>query len=149
MFEHANLDGSKYRTLAAVETFLQPEVLEFREGGADSAPRLQHGVAGDVLVERYLPAESVGTAWPHDSVAAPWWVVVDHPPHAGIVATFNESLGGIYKRVLNPEKNVVAFAEQGEEVVINAGVYSVVRAADSKELTGDSLVALRAAYYAN
>lgn len=149
MFEHTNLDGTKYRTLGATQAFLQPEVLEFRDGKVDKAPRLQHAVAGDLLVERYLPPEAKGDAWPHDQVAAPWWVVVDHPPHAGIVASFNEALGGTYKRKLNPQKNVVAFAENGEEVVMERGTYCVVRASDGKELSAASLLALRAAYFGN
>lgn len=148
MFEHENLDGNKYRVVNAVEPFIGAEVLEFRDGSADKAPRYQHAVAGDLLVERYLPPEPKGDSWPHDAVAAPWWVVVDHPPHAGIVASFNEAMGGTYKRKLNPERNVVAFAEKGEEVVMNAGTYTVVRSSDSKEISQSTLVALRSEYYA-
>ena len=95
MFEHKNLDGEKYRLVSAAESFLKGEVLEFRDGSAEKSPRQQNAVIGEALVERYLPPESIGDVWPHDKAATPWWLVVDHPPHAGIVAEFNQVMGGI------------------------------------------------------
>lgn len=152
MFEHKSLDGEKYRLLPASEGFVADQILEHRDPqkgqGITSASRYQHGVANALLVERYLPPETVGDAWPHDASATPWWTVVDNPPHAGIVAEYNEAFGGTYRRKLVPEKNVVAFAEKGEEVVLSKGTYTVIRSSDSQELTATSLLALRAAYYA-
>lgn len=148
MFEHSKLTGEKYRVVPAEQSFLQPEILEYREKGDDKSPRLQHAVAGTVLVDRYLPALAVGSRWPHDDLAEPWWNVVDHPPHAGIVADFNAANGGEYKRKLNPECNVVAFSDSGEQVVMQNGVYKMTRYSDGKEIAEPSLVALRRQYYA-
>lgn len=147
MFEHDQLNGTKFRLVDASEGFIASSILECREGSETSSPRRQYTVKGDVLVERYLPAESQGDAWPHDASASPWWNVVDHPPHAGIVAEFNEFQGGIYKRKLDPEKNVVAYAGEGEDVVMDNGVYKVVRASDGKEFEGPSLLSIRNQYY--
>ena len=144
MFEHAALNGEKHRLLKAVETFTVPEILESRE---TQAGRLQHTVVGALLVERYLPPEAKGDTWPHDAVGTPWWTVVSHPPHAGLVADFNSAMGGTYMRKLDPKKNVVAFAEQGEEVIMEKGEYAVVRIKDGQEIRKPDLVSLRAAYY--
>ncbi|MCG8313084.1 MAG: hypothetical protein MI976_07700 [Pseudomonadales bacterium] len=151
MFEHENLDGKKYRLLPANESFINDSVLENRElkpgDSVEAVSRQQHGVTGSVLVERFLPPESKGDSWPHDAVSAPWWEVVGHPPHAGIVADFNAAMGGAYHRELKPDANVVAYAEKGEEVVMSKGTYSLTRGSDGKELAAQSMVALRSAYY--
>lgn len=153
MFEHKELDGNSYRLLAATQANLSQQILEHRDnsGGRDltEVPRTQHGVIGNLLVERYLPAETVGAAWPHDAVAEPWWEVVSRPPHAGILADFNATAGGLYRRELAPSHNVVAFAQNGEEVVLDKGIYSVNRAADGERLSAPSLLALRAKYFAD
>ena len=151
MFEHKNLDGDKHRVLPAAEAFINEEVLETREPTngqqADSAGRHQHGVAGATLVERFLPPETVGDAWSSDP-HVPWWVVVVNPPHAGIVADFSKSKGGNYRHKWVTERNVVAFAEGGEEIVLEGADYLVARASDGQELRAPSLMKLRAAYYA-
>ncbi len=151
MFEHKELDGVKVRLLPATEAFINEEVLEKRESrnsdAIEAIARQQYGVVGSVLVERYLPPETVGTAWSHDP-GTPWWEVVGHPPHAGLVADFNKAKGGEYRRVLKTDNNVVAYAEQGEEVVFGAGEYKVVRKSDSAALSAASLAKLRTAYYA-
>lgn len=151
MFEHNNLDGIKNRCVPATESFIAADVLEIREAkeGKDASHigRQQYGVANGVLVERYLPPEAAGDAWSHDAVAAPWWDVVGHPPHAGIVADYNAANGGAYKRRLDKSNNVVAFTQGGEEVTMAGGIYSVVRKSDGQTYSGPTLVALRAAYY--
>lgn len=152
MFEHKNLDGVTARLLPPVEGFVQAEVLEIREPKAGEEPttaaRTQYGVIDGVLVERYLPPETVGAAWAHDPVAAPWWEVVGHPPHGGLVADYNKASGGEYRRKLDPANNVVAYAQNGEAVTMTAGTYKVVRKTDSVELIKSTIPALRAAYYA-
>lgn len=145
MFEHAEIKGEKHRVLAAAEPFTAPEILESRE---TAAGRLQHTVVSALLVERYLPPEPKGDTWPHDAVGTPWWTVVARPPHVGLVADFNSAMGGTYIRKLDPKKNVVAFAAQGEEVLMDKGEYCVVRASDNQEIRKLNLVALRASYYA-
>ena len=149
MFEHKYLDGEKHRLLASSQEFLKESILESREpipgGSVAKAPRLQHAVAGSVLVERYLPPEGVGESWSHDPGAI-WWEVVGHPPHGGIVADFNKEIGGEYHRKLAPDHNIVAYAEKGEEVVLTGGEYKVTRA-DGEDLTANTLSALRSAYY--
>jgi hypothetical protein len=65
----------------------------------------------------------------------------------GIIAKFNESQGGKHRIPLNKENNVVAFAASGETVVLKQGQYFVTREKDSKEITADSLVETRRAYY--
>lgn len=151
MFEHKSLDGDKHRVLPAWEAFVNEEVLETREPkngeGLDAAGRHQHGVVGETLVERFLPPETVGNAWSYDA-HTPWWVVVVNPPHAGIVADFSKAKGGLYRHKWVKECNVVAFAEGGEEIVLEGAEYAVTRAADGQELRAPSLMKLRAAYYA-
>ncbi|TGD73513.1 hypothetical protein E4634_10815 [Mangrovimicrobium sediminis] len=151
MFEHTQLDGEKHRVLATQSDYLQPEVLEIREPKngqpVDKACRTQFGVVGEVLVERYLPSEATGEAWPHDSAGSPWWSVVGHPPHGGIVADFNKYIGGAYHRQLDPANNIVAYAEQGEAVVFDGSDYVVTRKSDEQELRGPQLIALRQQYY--
>ncbi|MEC8809713.1 MAG: hypothetical protein VXY23_00250 [Pseudomonadota bacterium] len=151
MFEHKSLDGDKHRVLPAWEAFVKEEVLETREPkngeGLDAAGRHQHGVVGETLVERFLPPETVGNAWSYDA-HTPWWVVVVNPPHAGIVADFSKAKGGLYRHKWVKERNVVAFAEGGEEIVLEGAEYAVTRAADGQELRAPSLMKLRAAYYA-
>lgn len=152
MFEHKNLDGNKYRVLSTDKPWMKPEILEVREpksGQDDSAAaRTQYAVIGETLVERHLPPESVGDAWQFDSVASPWWEVVGHPPHGGIVADFNAYIGGQYERELDPANNVVAFAEQGEAVTFDGSAYKVKREGDAADLSGMPLKSLRQSYYA-
>lgn len=145
MFEHAEINGERYRALSTTEPFTAPAILESRE---TTAGRLQHTVIKSLLVERYLPPENKGDAWPHDAVASPWWTVVARPPHVGLVADFNAAMGGAYLRKLDPKKNVVAFAQQGEDIIMDNGDYVVVRASDGAEIRQPNLVALRAAYFA-
>ena len=152
MFEHKNLDGATHRVLPALEAFVNEEVLETREPKnglpVDAAGRHQHGVVGETLVERFLPPETVGNAWSYDP-HTPWWVVVVNPPHAGIVADFSKSKGGSYRHKWVKERNVVAFAEGGEEIVLDGTDYVVTRSSDSQELRAPSLMKLRSAYYAS
>lgn len=152
MFEHKDLDSVRARLLPPIEAFVQAEVLELREPKTGDEPtaaaRTQYGVIDGVLVERYLPPETVGTAWAHDAFAAPWWEVVGHPPHGGIVADYNKASGGAYRRKLDPANNIVAYAQEGEAVTMAAGTYKVVRKNDSAELIKLTITALRAAYYA-
>ncbi len=151
MFEHDAIDNKKLRLVAANDTFINESILELREPkngqSLESTSRQQHAVAGTVCVERFLPPESIGDAWPHDAKAAPWWEVVGHPPHGGVIASFNTALGGAYKRQLDPKKNVVAYAGAGEEVILDKTEYVVVRGSDQQELRASSMLALRAAYY--
>ena len=152
MFEHETIDNQKLRVLPASDTFVNQDVLELREPkngqGLEVTSRLQHAVVGNVLVERFLPPESIGDTWPHDASAAPWWEVVSHPPHGGVVAKFNAALGGSYQRELDPKHNVVAFAGNGEEVLMEKAEYVVVRNSDQQALRAPSILALRKAYYA-
>lgn len=150
MFEHKELDGERKRVLAATEAFVSPSILEVREAlktenAADSA-RYQYAVVETRPVERYLPPETIGDRWAHDATDVPWWEVVNNPPHAGLVADFTKSEGGIRYAPLNKDKNVVAFTSQGEEVLLKNAQYLVVRKSDGKELLAPSLVALRKAY---
>jgi len=151
MFEHQAIDNQKLRLLPASDAFINESVLEVREPkngqSLEKAARQQHAVAGTVVVERFLPPESTGDAWPHDACAAPWWEVVGHPPHGGVVADFNNALGGAYRRELDPKKNIVAYAAAGEDVILAKGQYSVVRSSDQQELSAPTLLKLRAAYY--
>lgn len=151
MFEHKDLDGNKHRTLTANQPFVSSDILETREpknGQAiSSAARAQHAVVEGILVERFLPPEAVGDKWDYEPSTA-WWEVVGHPPHGGIVADFNSNQGGAYQRELNPEDNVVAFAEDGEKVIMTGSEYKVTRSKDSTELVKPSFIELRQAYYA-
>lgn len=151
MFEHTQLDGEKCRLITIPGDIVKPEVLEIREPKNDTpldkTCRTQYGVVEEVLVERYLPSESTGDSWAHDNVAAPWWNVVGHPPHGGIVADYNKYIGGAYLRTLNPDHNVVAFAAGGEAVTFDGTTYHVTRKTDNVELSGGQMVALRVQYY--
>ncbi len=151
MFEHKLLDGQTHRMLDMSGSIVNAEVLEVREPRNNSpiekTCRYQYGVVDAVLVERYLPAESSGDRWAHDSVAVPWWNVVGHPPHGGIVADYNKYIGGAYLRTLDPQKNVVAFAEAGEPVTFDGSNYSVIRQSDNAELSGRRMLELRQQYY--
>lgn len=154
MFEHQKLDGETFRVMPASETFLNGEVLELRETiGAEKDPnrinRVQYSVAGERLVERCLPPQSVGDRWGYDNADAPWWSLVNNPPHAGLVADFNSSLGGKQRVALDTAHNVIALAAKGEEVIMDSGgEYTLTRASDSKELRAKSMLELRQAYYA-
>ena len=151
MFEHKLLDGDKYRIVTASSDYLKPEILEIREpknsAPSDNTCRNQYAVVGEVLVERYLPPAASGERWAHEAFASPWWSVVGHPPHGGIVADFNKYIGGAYQRTLNPGENVVAYAESGEPVTFDGGAYSVTRKADAQALRGAKLGELRKLYY--
>ncbi|MFV8816603.1 hypothetical protein [Haliea sp. E17] len=152
MFEHKLLNGETCRMLDMPGAIVKAEVLEIREpknnNALDKVCRYQYGVVDEVLVERYLPSESTGDCWSHDSVAAPWWNVVGHPPHGGIVADYNKYLGGAYLRTLDPANNVVAYAEAGEPVIFDGSNYSVTRQSDSAELSSRRMLELRRHYYA-
>lgn len=149
MFEHKDLDGEKHRVLPPVEAFIKQEVLETREpklgNPISGVGRQQYGVTGEVLVERFLPPETVGEAWSYDP-GTPWWLVVGNPPHAGIVADFNRDKGGTYRRKLSPDHNVVAYADEGEEVLLQVGEYVLTRKSDNQELRQQTLALLRDAY---
>ncbi len=151
MFEHKLLDGQNHRMLDIPDTIVKPEVLEIREpknnNPLEKTCRYQYGVVEEVLVERYLPSESTGDRWAHDAVAEPWWNVVGHPPHGGIVADYNKYIGGAYLRTLDPQNNVVAYAEAGEPVTFDGSNYCVTRQSDSAELKGNRMLALRQQYY--
>ena len=153
MFEHDKLDGKRHRVLETEGPGTVGEVLESREPQngkpVEAAGRLQNAVRDGVCLERVLPPEAMGDRWPHDAVASPWWEVVSHPPHGGIVADFNEKMGGTYRRRLDPSRHVVAFAEGGEEVVLVGREYRVTRSRDETEVCAPSLEQLRATYYAN
>ena len=152
MFEHASLDGERCRVVNAAQAFLKPEVLELREPKnsltAAQSCRTQYAVVEDVLDERYLPPETQGDSWNHDGSAAPWWMVVGHPPHGGVVADFNKYIGGSYKRELKPDNNIVAFAESGEAIVYDGSEYALTRGSDSTEIRGKKISELRQRYYA-
>lgn len=151
MFEHKLLDGDKYRVITVTDEFVKPEVLEVRESPngtpTDKTCRYQYGVVEEVLVERYLPPEASGEVWAHDNVDVPWWNVVGHPPHGGIVADYNKYIGGTYHRKLDPENNVVAYAASGEPVTYDGSEYHVTRQSDNSALHSNHMVALRVQYY--
>lgn len=149
MFEHKELDGTQNRLIPPTEGFLAGEVLECREGKLEPEQnnRAQFGVVGDRLVERCLPPESVGDHWSYD-VASPWWGTVNNPPHAGLVAEYNSHTGGQYRFILDTEHNVVAFAGEGEEVLLSGNEYTVTRKSDNAELKANSILELRKLYYA-
>ncbi len=151
VFEHKQLDGEKCRIISISDELLKPEILEIRDPknsvAVDDACRSQYGVIGEVLVERYLPPETKGDTWAHDNVASPWWSVVGHPPHGGIVADFNKYIGGAYLRTLNKDHNVVAYTEQGEEVTFDGREYLVTRKSDEQEVRGNKMSAVRQQYY--
>lgn len=149
MFEHKELDGTNNRLIPATEGYLAGEVLETREGKQEpeNNGRTQFGVVGDRLVERCLPPESVGNHWSYDAPAEPWWGTVNNPPHAGLVADYNKHTGGQYRVPLDVSHNIVAFASEGEEVVLDQGVYKVTCKSDGAELTAPSILELRQLYY--
>lgn len=150
MFEHKELDGERRRLIPATEAFVSSTILEVRDAlkseGANDSARAQHAVVEKRPVERYLPPESLGERWAHDATDLPWWEVVNNPPHAGLVADYTAAFGGIRYNPLNKEKNLVAYASQGEEVILKGAQYAVVRKSDGKALVAASLLALRKAY---
>lgn len=151
MFEHKYLDGNWNRVIPATDSFLSGDVLECRDSvgaEAETINRRQYAVVGDRLVERCLPAESVGDKWSYDSYALPWWGSVKNPPHMGVIAEFNEYNGGLHRKPFDAENNVVAFAEAGEEVTFNEGLYKVVRKSDECDLTAPNMLELRKLYFA-
>lgn len=152
MFEHKNLDGQWNRVVSASEPFLSNEILEIRENVSpnctpETSSRKQYGVIGDQLVERCLPPENIGDRWSYDDCDVSWWTRVNNPPHMGIIAEFNESQGGKHHIPLDTEQNVVAYAASGEQVLLKQGQYFVTRNKDNKEITADSLIETRRAYY--
>jgi hypothetical protein len=152
MFEHKHLDGEWNRVIPGTEAFVSKEVLELRDNVSpnckpETSSRKQYGVIGDQLVERCLPPENVGDRWSYDAFDVSWWTRVNNPPHMGIIAEFNESQGGKYRKALDTADNVVAFAGSGEKVLLKEGKYFVTREKDSKEITADSLIDTRRAYY--
>lgn len=151
MFEHKHLDGTWNRVVPATESFLKGDVLECRDnlgGEATTANRRQYAVVGERLVERCLPAETVGDTWSYDVAATPWWGTVINPPHMGILAEFNTHNGGLHRQPLNLEHNVVAYAAAGEEITFTDGMYKVVRQSDSAELSAATILELRKLYFA-
>lgn len=151
MFEHKELDGAKNRVIPTTEAFVSGDVLEChigQETDTTKCGRVQYGVINERLVERSLPPESVGDYWSFDAPAAPWWGTVNNPPHAGLVAEFNNHSGGQYRVPLDKAHNVVAFASAGEEIVLTDGGYKVVRESDSAELTAPTIMELRKLYFA-
>jgi len=152
MFEHSKLDGEWHKVIPAMEPFTKDEILEIRdsistERDSKAAPRTQYTVVDGRLAERCLPPESIGNSWSFDSWDTPWWGAVNNPPHAGLVADFNSYGGGAYRKALEPDNNVVAFAGAGEPVTFKNGSYSVTRGKDDKVLTAASLLELRKTYY--
>ncbi|MGY6275449.1 hypothetical protein [Methylomonas sp. MgM2] len=151
MFEHKNLDGSWSRVVPSSDAFTNGEILEIREVAGtepEKASRKQYAVVGERLVERCLPPESIGDTWSYDGGKSPWWGTVNNPPHAGLIADFNSEFGGKQYIPLDPAHNVTAFASEGEEIVLNKGIYSVKRKSDDKELTAPSIRELREQYFA-
>ena len=151
MFEHKTLDGKWNRVVPACEPFVKADVLECRDslgGDAESASRMQFGVIGDRLVERCLPASTIGDCWSYDAGGLPWWGLVNNPPHAGLVADFNTHSGGLYRKPLDVAHNVVAFAAAGEEILFADDMYKVVRQSDGQELSAPSILELRKLYFA-
>lgn len=153
MFEHSSIDGNASRIVPANLPAVSAELLELREAVAgkdlSGMTRRQFGVIGDYLVERSLPPESIGDRWSYDAVDVPWWVVVKHPPHAGLVADFNEHFGGKYRIPLDPKHNVVGFTSSGEEILFTNGQYTVKRGKDGKEIAAGGLVELRKLYFSD
>lgn len=152
MFEHKHLDGVWNRVLPASESYVGNEILEMRDNVSpgskpETSSRRQYSVIGEQLVERCLPPESVGDLWSHDASGISWWTRVNNPPHMGIIAEFNEYLGGKHRIPLNTEKNVIAYAGAGEEIALKEGKYVVTRSTDAKEITADNLIATRETYY--
>jgi hypothetical protein len=113
----------------------------------ETSSRKQYGVIGDQLVERCLPPENIGDRWSYDAFDMSWWTRVNNPPHMGIIAEFNETQGGKYRNPLNTDENVVAYTTAGEKVFLKQGQYIVTRGKDNKEITADSLIDARRAYY--
>jgi len=152
MFEHKHLDGEWNRVLPATASYLDKEILEIRDNVSpkckpETSNRKQYSVIGEQLVERCLPPESVGDRWAYDAADVSWWTRVNNPPHMGIIAAFNEYLGGKHRLPLIPEQNVVAYAGSGEQVLLKGGKYVVTRGSDNKEIFAESLLLARQAYY--
>lgn len=150
MFEHKHLDGEINRVIPATDAFLNGDVLECHDSGADpkTLARRQYAVVGDRLVERCLPPETIGDTWSFDAVASPWWGSVKNPPHMGIIAEFNTFNGGEHRKPIDLQHNVVAYGAEGEEVTFANGIYTVVRNSDGETITAASLVELRNLYFA-
>ncbi|MGR9046147.1 MAG: hypothetical protein ACU83N_12685 [Gammaproteobacteria bacterium] len=151
MFEHKNLDGKWNRIIPSTDAYLNGDVLECREtvgSEPEKISRQQYAVVGKRLVERCLPPESIGDTWSHDAGKLPWWDSVKNPPHMGIVADFNSHNGGLHRIPLDVNHNVVGFADEGEEIVLIKGMYTVKRKSDDKELSAPSMRELREQYFA-
>ena len=133
-------------------SFLSKELLEIRDNVSanckpETSSRKQYAVVGEQLVERCLPPESIGDLWSHDAFDISWWTRVNNPPHMGIIADFNESQGGKHRIPLDKDNNVVAYAASGEKVLLKQERYITTRIKDNKEITADSLIETRRAYY--
>lgn len=150
MFEHKNLDGTWNQLITSSQDYVKGDVLEMKESVSKettSSTRKQYAVVGDRLVERCLPPQNVGDRWSYDAADEPWWVMVNNPPHVGLVASFNEFNGGEYRKPFNKERFVIGFAKDGEEVTSANGNYIVKRKSDEKEITATSLPELRTNYF--
>ena len=154
MFEHKNLDGVWNRVLPASDSYLGNEILEMRDNiGADCKPescaRRQYSVYEGQLVERCLPPEQVGDRWSYDATGIAWWIRVNNPPHVGILADFNQYLGGKHRNPVDINRNVVAYAGAGEKIFLKGGEYVVTRSSDGKEIIAPDLIETRQSYYAD
>lgn len=150
MFEHKNLDGVWNRIVSSADAFLNGDILECREtvgSEPEKISRMQYAVAGQRLVERCLPPESLGETWAHDAGKLPWWDSVNNPPHMGIIADFNSHGGGLHRIPLDVNHNVVGFANQGEEIILAKGLYTLSRKSDGQELSAKSMLELRELYF--
>lgn len=66
----------------------------------------------------------------------------------GIVADFNSHNGGLHRIPLDVNHNVVGFADEGEEIILIKGMYTVKRKSDDKALSAPSMRELRELYFA-
>lgn len=151
MFEHKNLDGVWNRVVSATDAFLNGDILECRDtvgSEPEKISRLQYAVVGQRLVERCLPPEALSETWSHDAGKLPWWDSVKNPPHMGIIADFNSHCGGLHRIPFDANHNVVGYANEGEEIVLAKGLYTVSRKSDGKELSAVSMLQLRGLYFA-
>ncbi|AEG01129.1 hypothetical protein Metme_2747 [Methylomonas methanica MC09] len=151
MFEHKNLDGVWNRVVSSTDAFLNGDILECRDtvgSEPEKISRLQYAVVGQRLVERCLPPEALSETWSHDAGKLPWWDSVKNPPHMGIIADFNSHSGGEHRIPFDANHNVVGYANEGEEIVLAKGMYTVSRKSDGKELSAPSMLQLRELYFA-
>ena len=151
MFEHKNLDGVWNRIVSSTDAFLNGDILECRDmvgSEPEKISRMQYAVIGQRLVERCLPPESLSETWTQDAGNLPGWDSVKNPPHMGIVADFNSHNDGLHRIPFDANHFVVGFANEGEEIVLVKGKYTVSRKSDGSELSAASLHQLRELYFA-